>query len=164
MTDPTDALGVVPAGTPDVARREATLKATVGVIRRGKPLRRLGAGLLAVGVFTSGGVVGWFAKPTQPSVVVISPEPVTEHPAPAPPSEPAEPLTAERLELNAELADDPADAARLFRQAGDRFLTDRDYENAARCYRRHLAVADADGRKVSASDSWMLLTMKVPVR
>jgi len=131
------------------------------LLRRGRVLRRLGVGLAAVGVFASGGVVGWFAKPTPPKVVLISREPVTEHPAPTPPTEPAEPLTAERLELNAELADDPSDAARLFREAGDRFLSDRDYENAARCYRRHLAVADAEGRKASASDSWMLLTMKV---
>lgn len=161
MTDPTDALGAVPAGKPDAARREATLKATTRLLRRGRVLRRLGVGLAAVGVFASGGVVGWFAKPTPPKVVVISREPVTEHPAPTPPTEPAEPLTAERLELNAELADDPSDAARLFREAGDRFLSDRDYENAARCYRRHLAVADAEGRKASASDSWLLLTMKV---
>lgn len=115
----------------------------------------------AVAVFAVGGVVGWVVKPTAAAVVV--PPPVPAEPIAPVPSE-VEPLTAERLELNAELADDPTESARLYREAGDRFLTDRDYENAARCYRRHLAVADADTQKVRTSDSWMLHTMKVPAR
>ena len=167
MSEPADdlaeVLAPVPASAPDAVRREATLRATMGALRRGRWLRRGLAGMSAVAVFGAGGVVGWLAKPTPPPVLVVSPEP-TPAPPPATQTAPPEPLTAERLELLAELTDDPSEAARLYREAGDRFLTDRDYENAARCYRRHLTAADADGRKLSASDSWMLQTMKTPVR
>ncbi len=168
MSEPTDDLAdvfaAVPTPTADPVRREATLRATVRALRRGRWLRRGLVGVCAVTLFVAGGVAGWFSKPTRSPIVVVSPEPPTEHPEIAPPATPAEPLTAERLELIAELADDPSEAARLYREAGDRFLTDRDYENAARCYRRHLITVDADGRKLIASDSWMLQTMKTPTR
>lgn len=112
-------------------------------------------------LFVGGGVCGWLVKPTQATVVKSPSSKAEPSPVSTPPPE-SDPLSAEKLELRAELADDPAEAARLYRTAGDRFLSDRDYENAARCYRRHLSVADAESQKVSASDSWMLTTMKVP--
>lgn len=167
MTDPTDDLAGVlrPAdATPDPARREAVLRRTVGVLRHLVLYRRWLVLAGAVALFAGGCVVGWVAKPT-PVVVVVSPPEV------APPDTPAvirradpKPLTASELELEAELADDPSDAARLFREAGDSFLTDRDYDNAARCYRRHLNAADADARKASADDSWLLMSLKTPAR
>ena len=168
MSEPADdlagLLGPVPARAPSPSRREMTYRKVVGALRRGRQQRRVLAAVAAVGLFVAGGITGWLAKPT--SVAVAEP------PSP-PPSRPApettrpvevEPLSAEQLELRAELADDPADAARLYREAGDRFLNGRDYENAARCYRRHLSVADDEALKASASDSWMLHTMKSPVR
>jgi hypothetical protein len=160
MTEPDDLtpLLVPPSATPDPIRRQARLRKTAGVIRRRRWVRRGVIGVAAVALFAAGGVVGWVAKPT-PVVppLVVPPEPET----PVAPPPPAEPQSAEKLELLAELADDPTTAARLYREAGDRFLTDRDYENAARCYRRHLSVADADTQRVNSSDSWMLHTMKV---
>lgn len=168
MNEPPDelagVLGPVPATPPDPARRVNTLSATVRTLHRGRQLRRA---LVVAGVvvsFIGGGVSGWLAKPTPLTVVVIA----SHEPDATPPNKPLPveiELTPEQLELRAELADDPSAAARLFREAGDRFLTDRrDYENAARCYRRHLAVADDHARKESASDSWMLHTMKSPAR
>jgi hypothetical protein len=156
-------LGPVPPVAPDPVRREHTLRATTNALRRGRTVR---GGVLVFGaavLFLAGGVAGWLAKPT-PAVVELPAPPASVPAAESARPVEVEPPTAERLELRAELADDPADAARLYREAGDRFLTARDYENAARCYRRHLGVADAEALKVSASDSWMLHTMKRPVR
>jgi hypothetical protein len=167
MTDPPDDLAGVlrPVyAAPDPTRQAAVLRQTAGILRRRGLFRR---GVLVAGavvLFAVGGVVGWVVKPT--------PTPVEVNVAPEQPSPPAMPSqasetkadTAEELELRAELADDPADATRLFREAGDRFLTDRDYDNAARCYRRHLSAADAEARKVSADDSWLLLSLKSPLR
>lgn len=161
--DLADVFASVPLSAPDPTRQESTFRATAGVLRRARGFRRGVAGLGAVAIFAAGGAVGWLAKPTPPHVPIVSPVPAPA-PPPTTPTAPPEPLTAERLELLAELADEPSEAARLYREAGDRFLTDRDYENAARCYRRHLSAADADGRQLSASDSWMLQTMKTPVR
>lgn len=168
MSEPPDelagVLGSVQTTPSDPVRRANTLSVTTRTLHRGRRLRRA---LVVAGVvvsFVGGGVSGWLVKPTPPTVVVVA----SGEPDAVPPSKllPVEvELTPEQLELRAELADDPFATARLFREAGDRFLTDRrDYENAARCYRRHLAVADDDTRKASASDSWMLHTMKFPAR
>jgi len=157
-------LGPVPVPLSDPARRADTLAVTTRILHRGQRVRR---GLVAAGVvvsFVAGGVSGWLVKPAAPVMVFNSPDPDIVPPS-NPPTVIEEPLTPEELELRAELSDNPAETARLFREAGDRFLTvRRDYENAARCYRRHLSVADADVQKVSASDSWMLHTMKSPAR
>jgi hypothetical protein len=162
--DLTPLLGPVPAGVPDPARRERAYRTTAGVLRRGRWVRRGWVGVMAAGLFAGGGVVGWVVKPTPtPEVVRVTvPEPPPSEPPPVivPPVEPT-PLTAEQLELRAELADEPAEAARLFREAGDKFLAARDFENAARCYRRHLH-ADPNARTPSTSDSWLLMTLKLP--
>ena len=162
--DLTSLLGPVPATAPDPSRRLETFQRTVGTLRRGRHLRRVLVVVAAVWLFAAGGITGWLAKPIPvavgelPSLPPTRPSPETSRPVEV------EPPSGERLELRAELADDPADAARLYREAGDWFLNGRDYENAARCYRRHLSVANADALKESASDSWMLHTMKSPVR
>lgn len=167
MTEPPDDLaGVLRPlfADPDAVRRQAVLRQTAGVLRRRVFVRRGLTAVAAVALFAAGGVVGWVAKPTSAPVVVnVPPEQAPPPTSPRPETE-AKPLSAEQLELRAELTDDPADAARLYREAGDRFLTDRDYDNAARCYRRHLSAADADGRKVSADDSWLLMSLKSPLR
>ena len=64
-------------------------------------------------------------------------------------------------ELKAELADDPAAAARLYRAAGDKYLNDRqDYRNAARCYRLFLARAGDTGLSPDPADTWLLTSLK----
>ncbi len=159
MTDDFTDLLRPPSGDPDPTRTAETLAATLRVRRRSLLFRRAGWVAGAVGLFAAGGAVGWVLKPTPSAVVPVALQTAAE---PAPTVAESLPLSAEQLELQAELADDPAIAARLFREAGDRFLTaDRDYENAARCYRRHLS-AHPDAKKVATSDSWLLLTLKLP--
>lgn len=166
MSEPHDELARLLSPPPDAGadrvRREQTLAATIRILHRKRCVQPFVLAAGGVALFAAGGVTGWVAKPIPPSQGLVVPPPPTQLPSPRPVE--VEPLPAERLELNAELADDPSDAARLFREAGDRFLTARDYENAARCYRRHLSVADADTLKVSGSDSWMLHSMKTPDR
>ena len=77
------------------------------------------------------------------------------------PAPPAEVVTAPQAEVKAELADDPADAARLYRLAGDKYLNDRqDYRNAARCYRLFLARAGDNGLSPDPADTWLLTSLK----
>lgn len=169
MNEPADdldgLLGNPPVSSHDPGRRATTLAATSRVLHRERQFRRVLVAAGVIAAFGAGGVCGWWAKPSPATVVVVTPPEPVASPSNSSPAVAVESLTPEQLEVRAELAEDPAEAARLFREAGDRFLTARrDYENAARCYRRHLAVADDDARKASSSDSWMLHTMKDPVR
>jgi hypothetical protein len=158
MTDDLDEL-LAPKPGDDAALRDAVLRRTARVVRRRPWLRRARL-LAAAGLLVA---AGWFGKPT--------PQPVTEYvavpvgvvlpPAEPPPLRPAEYVTAERIELQAEQAADPATAAALYRQAGDRYLADRnDSPQAARCYRLFLMRADPTARAVSADDSWLLIALK----
>jgi hypothetical protein len=122
-------------------------------------VRRVGLVAAAVGLFLGGGAAGWAVKPAAVREVVVLPLP-TDPPQDDPPPPPRS-LSAGELELKAELADDPADVARLYREAGDQYLTaDKDYLQAARCYRLHLNAAAPDARRVAVSDSWLLMSMK----
>lgn len=73
----------------------------------------------------------------------------------------SEPDTASQAELLAEQSDDRAEAGRLYRLAGDRFLNDaQDYRNAARCYRLYLDRAGEGALTPSAADTWLLTSLK----
>ena len=162
MTHPPDDLAPLLTPTPgqpaSVERRAELLRASTRVLHRGVWLRRLAVVVGVVAVFALGGVCGWVLKPTpQPRIVTVPAPPelpkVEESPAPSP--------SAGELELKAELSDDRAEVARLYKQAGDKYLADaKDYAQAARCYRLHLNAADPDARRIAASDSWLLMTMK----
>ena len=53
-----------------------------------------------------------------------------------------------------------ADSARLFREAGDRYLREyADYRAALRCYRNSLD-ADPDALTISPDDTWLLTSLK----
>ena len=72
-----------------------------------------------------------------------------------------EPSTASQAELLAEQSDDRIEAGRLYRLAGDRFLNDaQDYRNAARCYRLYLDRAGEGALTPSATDTWLLTSLK----
>jgi hypothetical protein len=62
--------------------------------------------------------------------------------------------------VRAELADDPAESARGYRAAGDRYLDAQDYPNAARCYRIYLDRAGATALNPRPGDSWLLISVK----
>jgi hypothetical protein len=116
------------------------------------------AGVLAV--FALGFGSAWILKPVPEREVVFVPK--VEPPQDVTPVEPRGP-SAGQLEVKAELSDDRAEVARLYREAGDKYLTDeKDYAQAARCYQLFLQAADEEAKKVSVSDSWLLLTLKVP--
>ncbi|HVK15770.1 MAG TPA: hypothetical protein VM533_02415 [Fimbriiglobus sp.] len=163
MADDLDALlGPKPAGD-DAAVREAVLRRTGRVIRRRPWVRRARLLTAAAGLVAAGGVAGWLAKDV--------PGPVTEYVVlpvgvALPSSEPAQPapaeyVTAEQTELQAEQAADRATAAALYREAGDRYLADRnDSPQAARCYRLFLMRAGPDALTVTADDSWLLIALK----
>jgi hypothetical protein len=163
MTDDLDEfLGPKPS-TDDAAAREAVLRRTARVVRRRPWIRRAKLLATAVGLVAAGGAVGWLVKPAPGRVTeyVVLPIgvvlPATE-PAPPPPTEY---VSAEQIELQAEQASDRATAAALYRQAGDRYLADRnDSPQAARCYRLFLMRAGPDARAVSADDSWLLIALK----
>lgn len=95
-------------------------------------------------------------------ITVEIPIPVPQLPdSPSPIAKSLEPATATDAELRAELADDPADAARFYRTAGDRYLNDAsDFANAARCYRLFLARAGTPGLNPEPGDTWLLTSLK----
>lgn len=161
MADDLDELlGPKPAGD-DARVREAVLRRTARVIRFRPWVRRAKLLAAAALLVAAGGVAGWFSKP--------APGPVTEYVAvpvvlpsaePTPPA-PVEYVTAEQIELQAEQAADRATAAARYREAGDRFLADRnDSPQAARCYRLYLMRAGPDALTVTADDSWLLIALK----
>ena len=173
MTDePDDLLPLLsprPAGA--VGDRAAILAATAGVLRRRWRFRQLvkAAGFLLV--FTGGGAAGWLVKPTPEREVVAVTVTETTAVAVVVPLRPAAPEPADTppspgtLELLAEQAGTPADAAKLDRAAGDRYLTDGgDYEQAVRCYRLYFRHAGDDGTSVSTDDSWLLMSLKTSKR
>ncbi|HJZ59480.1 MAG TPA: hypothetical protein VKE74_31340, partial [Gemmataceae bacterium] len=129
-------------------------------------------------VFILGGVAGRGLKSHPPQAIEplplpreVAPEVVTvvvPVPVPVPAPEPSgrvaatpDPPTAAAAELRAEQADDPNEAARLYRLAGDRYLNDlNDYTNAARCYRLFLARAGDAGLTPEPGDTWLLTSLK----
>ena len=66
-----------------------------------------------------------------------------------------------RVQLCMVAVDDVPTAAKLYRQAGDAFLTaEQDYANAARCYRLFLARGGDNALSPEPSDSWLLTSLK----
>lgn len=175
MTDPHDDLDALltprPAADPP-GRRDAVFRATHWQLVRRRWLRRVRTAVTAAALFAAGGVVGWVGKRTPPApdappaevIVAVAVVPVVtppESPGGNLAGSPELPLSPTKLETRAELADDPAEAARLYRLAGDRYLNDRqDYPNAARCYRLFLARAGDGGLSPDAADTWLLTSLK----
>lgn len=176
MSDPPDDLDAL-LSPRDVApasdRREAVFAQTARVLARVRLVRRTVRGAAVAAVFVAGGLAGWAAKPDR-VVVEAVPGPVEVVPVPVvvpvelptrgltPPGSPGpEPMTAGAAELLAEQADAPAEAARLYRLAGDKYLdAERDYRNAARCYRLFLARGGDPALSPDPGDTWLLTTLK----
>jgi hypothetical protein len=178
MTDPdddVDALLTPRPGSPSAELRDALLRQTSRRLLWARRLRQALTATAAAVLFAGGLAAGWYAKPVPSPAPVPTPEPETVTvpvpvvipvPTPVPadesrPASPAEVVTAPQAELKAELADDPAEAARLYRLAGDKYLTDRqDHRNAARCYRLFLARAGDAGLSPDPADTWLLTSLK----
>jgi hypothetical protein len=182
MSDPHDELDELLSPKPGGEQpglRDELFRRTGQQLARARLAHRLARAAAAVAVFAAGGLAGWAAKPgrgsvervpSPPEVVavpVVVPVPVVGSggltspgsPGLASPGSPA--ASPAELELKAELADDPAEAARLYRLAGDAYLNDRqDYRNAARCYRLFLAWAGDAGLSPEPGDTWLLTPLK----
>jgi hypothetical protein len=177
MNEPHDELdellGPPPAAEPP-GLRDDLFRQTSRQLTRGRWVRRARTAGAVAAVLAVGGLVGWFAKPAPPAVAPEAPAErvvfavavvpfvvVPDSPAMDVAGSPELPLSAAKLETRAELADDAAEAARLYRLAGDRYLNDRqDYPNAVRCYRLFLARAGDNGLSPDPADTWLLTSLK----
>ena len=173
MTDPADELSEVLApqpGGPSPELRDALLRATERQLWRDRFARRLTRAAAVAAVFLAGGAAGWLARPERQRVVEVAGETrtvVVPVPVPVPVPQPGVNtgpagtlLAAGEAELRAEQANEPAEAAKFYRAAGDAFLRDQDYRNATRCYRLYLARAGEDGLTLESGDTWLLISVK----
>lgn len=154
---------LAPRGAPANDRlRGELLDRTTGRLRLARRMRYAANGCVCVICFVAG-VATTFLRPSRsPEVVHVQVR--EEVPAPkidAPPAAPKSPPSAAELELEAEKTLVKAEAARRFREAGDRYLSDfADYQSALRCYRNFLDEADPADRVVTAEDTWLLTSLK----
>ena len=172
MTDPHDELEDLLRPRPEastLALRGAILARTERALARLRWTRRAVRSAAVAAAVLAGAGAGWLLKPacvvevagTRQAVPVFVPVFVgVEVDASRPPATPELPPSAAAAELQAEQRDDPAEAARLYRAAGDRFLDRHDYPNATRCYRLFLARAGDGGLYLERGDSWLLTSLK----
>ncbi len=160
-----------PAEHVSPALHHALLRQTERVVQQRLWVRRIIQAIAVASVFMLGSGFGWWARsgnrpelatvdqqPMLIPIVVLVPvpgEPAISAPLPKPP-----PISATQIELRAELADDPAEVARLYRTAGDAFLRDQDYRNATRCYQLFLTQAGDSALLLTPTDSWLLTSLK----
>lgn len=151
-------------GEPDAALRDELFRRTTRTLRTRRWARGAAKCAVAAALLVSAFALGRSSAPRPPDVVpaVLHTEFVAV-PVPVLPESPEPPpavRTARSLELDAEQADGMA-AARLYREAGDVFLSvESDHANAARCYRLFLARAGDAGRSLEVNDSWLLVSLK----
>ncbi len=136
---------------------------TFPVLRRRVRLRWLGrVSALAICLAVGYGL-GLASAPTKIVVVEVSspsasiPETPAQPSAPPPVPEPS----AAQLEMQAELSDISEEVARLYREAGDKYLkVERDYPRATRCYRMHLQALNRPAPELRPDDTWLLASLK----
>ncbi len=154
-------------GTDDSALRDELFRRTARALRVRIWARRAAKAAVAAALLVSAFALGRGTAPRAPEVemrteFVAVPVPVLPvlPVLPESPEPPPAVRTARSLELDAEQADGMA-AARLYREAGDAFLSaESDYANAARCYRLFLARAGDAGSALETGDSWLLVSLK----
>jgi hypothetical protein len=124
--------------------------------RRQRLIKRLS---LPVACFLLGVTITALSPLAEPRVVTVTvsatSRPMATAAAPQRVRSPAE------MELEAERNSVPAESARRFREAGDRYLLEMaDYRSALRCYRNFLDEADEADLAAAASDTWLLASLK----
>ena len=138
--------------------REDLGRRTARLVRIRARISFAGRALVPVACFLGGLAVAWLRPTPEPRVEYVTVEVEVPTPAPVPPSPPPSPAD---LELRAEQLTVKADAARLYREAGDRYLRDwADHRAALRCYRNFLDIAAADDLAAARDDTWLLTTLK----
>ena len=153
--------------TPGAATPNGRLKAEL-LDRTGRHLRWTNRVMFArraavyLACFAGGAAAAWLLPVTDQRVesVVVRMVPAAADPGSPPPALVQVPSPAE-LELEAEQTPVKAEAARRFREAGDRYLRDyADYRAALRCYRNFLDEADPEQLRVTPDDTWLLTSLK----
>jgi hypothetical protein len=150
-------------GTDDSALRDELFRRTARALRARRWVRRAAKCAVAAALLVSAFALGRGTAPRAPEVEMHTEFVAVPVPVPVLPESPEPPpavRTARSLEQDAEQADGMA-AARLYREAGDAFLSaESDYANAARCYRLFLARAGDTGSALETGDSWLLVSLK----
>jgi hypothetical protein len=142
------------AGTSGTMSAEL-LERTQAVLWRAQIVRRTFTVLGVVLLMGLSAAVGWLAQPEKVSVEIVRTTRTTE-PTMLVPS-----FTADQLEQQAELANDPAIIARLYAEAGDKHLNDRtEPGEAARCYRLSLQAGGKAHAEAKPTDTWLFAEMK----
>jgi hypothetical protein len=159
MTD--DELLTPKSGTNEELR-QAILSRSLRSVRWRHRQRLAARGAVCAVCFLAGAATVWLRPAREPDVVTVF---VREESSPVAnaPGSPVEPrrLSPGELELEAEKTLVKADSARLFREAGDRYVNERaDYQSALRCYRNFLDEASPEACTVSAEDTWLLTSLK----
>jgi hypothetical protein len=145
--------------------RPSLLAQTTGLLRRRRRLRRTGyiAGLVSCYLFGVGTMllvarptldVPAAVEPKSSQAVVASRPPQTVLPPDRDPEIP--PFVLERMGQSCE-----ENRSRLYRQAGDQYLADGDYESAVHCYSRSLDAGSEKDLTVSTDDNWLLIQLKI---
>jgi hypothetical protein len=131
------------------------LERTGTVLRRSVLLRRVGTVLGVLLLMGASAVGGWLLQPERLGVEIVRITLASE-PASAVPN-----FTADQLEQQAELSDDPTTIARLYAEAGDKQLNDnREPGEAARCYRLSLQAGGQAHAEAKPTDTWLFAEMK----
>jgi hypothetical protein len=150
---------LAPNPTANNALRSAIFARTshrIRVVRRWRLVKQIGLGLL---LFTGGmGVMSLHEVPQQATRIVI-----VRQPAPVVETQKSEPkrITPSELELEAERTFVKVEAAKRFREAGDRYFREQgDYQAALRCYRNFMIEADPTELIVSPNDTSLLTALK----
>lgn len=170
MTD--DELLTPMPGPTNAALKAAVLDRTARRVRRRVWRRRATLAIAGLACFGLGWATTLLRPRPAPEVVRVEvPAPVAHVPG-SPAVDPAsgghsrpeaapKTLSPSELELAAEQVVDRAEAARRFREAGDRYLRElANYPAALRCYRNFLDGAAAPDRAVAPDDTWLLTSLK----
>lgn len=160
MTDD-ELLTPVSAAAENPELRAAILRRTGRHVRRRNSWRRAWRGVVAVALLGGAFALGRASKDDAVTLVTVVAAPLPVPPVVPSPSPQPVALSAEQLEIRAELAATPEEAADWYRQAGDAFLqAKRNIRQASRCYRLHLENTPPTGRAIAAADSWLLMSLK----
>jgi hypothetical protein len=140
------------------ALRLYLLRCTTRVLRLRRWTRRACMVLVLAACYAAGLATMHWLTPAAPAVTVYVEKTPEEPPAP-----PAKEPVPSPFDMEWHLLDHPNQPQQvaLYRQAGDRYLTEaNDPESALRCYRRMLeAGSDAD-LAISPEDNWLLMAAK----
>jgi hypothetical protein len=152
---------------PKPASANETLKADL-LDRTGRRVRFVGRMRLAkraavcLGCFAAGAVIAGFRPGADQRIESVAVRTVrVADDAGTPPAVVERVKSPAELELEAEKTLVKAEAARRFREAGDRYLRDyADYRAALRCYRNFLDEAEPDQLRITPDDTWLLTSLK----